>query len=255
MASRTLLKYVQFILSDMDSDEVETITETVESIQIADLLEQTYFEIINRRDWEFLKHRVRQLDAGTTIADLAIPADVLHVELLRYKNFNTGKMQDVRYMAPWDFLQMQQGLTTTDANVDEVTVSDSVTFGVYNDRAPSYWTSFDEDAIFFNAYDSTNEAAGVTVASSTILATVEPTWTVSDAFVPDMPSRMESLLLNETLSAAWLYLKQAPNAKAESIARRQFARMEILERRTIADFKEKDYGRKPRGRTRFYTGR
>lgn len=255
MATRTLLKYVQMVLSAMDSDEVETITETVESIQIADLIEQCYFEIIDRRDWEFLKHRVRQLDAGTTVADLLIPADVMHVEAVRYKNFDTGKMQDVFYIPPDEFLHMQQRLTTTDSNVDSVTISDSVTMGVYNDRSPTYWTSFDEDTIFFNAYDSDNEASGLTEASSTILATVEPSWTADDAFIPDMPSRMQSLLLNESLSAAWLYLKQTANPKAESIARRQFARMEILERRTVADIKEKDYGRKPRGRTRIYTWR
>ena len=86
MATRTLLKYVQLIMSSMDSDEVDTYDETVESVQVADILEQTYFEIIDRRDWEYLKHRVRQLDTGSgTVVDLTIPSDVLHIELVRYK--------------------------------------------------------------------------------------------------------------------------------------------------------------------------
>lgn len=256
MAKRTMLKYVQLILSAMDSDEVETYNETVESLQVSDILEQSYFEIIDRRDWEFLKHRTRQLDAdATSVVSLAIPSDVMHVELIRYYDYDISKYKDVTYVAPDAFLIKYQGLDSTQTNIVSATVADGVTINIYNDRAPTEWTSFDESTITFNAYDAANEIDGVSVASSVSLATIEPAWTAGDSFVPDLPSRMSSLLLNEALSACWLYVKQEANQKAEAIARRQFARMVHLERRAVKDEKVRDYGRKPRYNARTYTGR
>lgn len=252
----TLLKYVQLIMNSMDSDEVETYNETIESLQVANLLEQTFYEIMSRREWEFLKHNVRQLDDATTNSvTLTIPADVSHVELIRYKDYDTGYQKDVRYLPPADFIIQQQGLDTSQTNITSVTVADGVTMGVYNDRVPTYWTSFDEELITFDAYDAVNEVDGLIGASSTILATILPTWTVSDTFVPTMPKQMESLLLNEAISVCWLNVKQEGNPKAEAIARRQFTRMTFLDRKTVIDNKEPNYGRSPRRGTGLYSRR
>ncbi len=40
---RTLLDMVQEILSDMDSDEVESIDDTVEAEQVVSILKSTYY--------------------------------------------------------------------------------------------------------------------------------------------------------------------------------------------------------------------
>jgi hypothetical protein len=239
----TALELTQNILNAMDSDEVETLTETIESNQVHDLLEMTFYELIDRRAWEFMKHQPRQLDAGTHVTELAIPSDVVHVELVRYKDFDTSRMVDVRYLSPADFLDRQQGLDTTQANIESVTVNDGVAIGVYNDRRPEYWTSFDEENIVFSSYDTANEPSGVTVASSTTLCEYQPTWTKADAFVPDIPARMFSLLFNEALSVCSLNVKQEANPKAEQNARRQYIRLRELERVTVADQEEINYGR------------
>lgn len=239
----TVLQMVQLILNSMDSDEVEAITETIEANQVADIIGETYEEIIDRREWEFLKHRVRQLDAVTGITILAIPSDVMHVECVRYKDHDTNKMKDVRYLPPHEFLKNQQGLDTSQSNVDSLTVNDGVAIGVYNDRVPGTWTSFDEENIVFDAYDSGTEPSGLNESNSTILAQVAPVWTKSDSFVADLPARMFTYFLHEAKSACWLQVKQEANPKAEQIARRQYIKLRELERRAVQDKDEVNYGR------------
>lgn len=254
MAKLTYLQMVQFILSSMDSDDVSTITETIESQQVADIIEETYYELLDRRDWEFLRNRLRQLDvpAAGVKNQLEIPSDVLLVQNVRYKDFDTGKFNDITYLSPTEFVDMTQNRDTTQSTIEAVTISDSVTLSIHNDRVPVYWTSFDEENIFFDALDTANEAA-LTAASSQILATVQPTLTQADATVPDMPSRMFSLFLHEAKSTCWLQLKQEGNPKSEQIARRQYIKLRELERRTVKDLEEIDYGRK--GMSRRNTGR
>jgi hypothetical protein len=244
MAKLTYLQMVQFILSSMDSDDVSTITETIESQQVADIIEETFYEILDRREWEFLKHRLRQLDLPTAGVknQLDIPADVTHVECVRYKDFDTGKFKDVTYLSPKDFVEITQNRDTSQSNIEAVTISDAVTLSVFNDRVPVYWTSFDEDTIFFDALDTGTEAT-LTIANSQILAQVQPTITQADATIPELPSRMFSFFLHEAKSACWLQLKQEGNPKSEQIARRQYIKLRELERRTVKDLEEIDYGR------------
>lgn len=245
MAKLTVLQLVQKIMSRMDSDEVEAHDENIESLQVANILEDTHDELLARRSWEFTKHQPRQLDAGTHVVELSIPSDVKYIELVRYKNFDTGRLQEVRYVSPRVFLDRYQEMDTTQTNIEAVTLNDGVSIGVYNDRVPTEWTSFDEENIIFNSYDATNEASGVTVGSSTTLVEYIPSWTMSDSFIPDLPDRMFPLLLNEALSVASLDIKQEANQKAEQNARRQYIRLKQLERQVRIDQEEADYGRKP----------
>lgn len=245
MAKHTLLRMTQFILSSMDSDEVETITETIESQQVVDIIEETYEEILDRRTWEFTKHRPRQLDDGVSypVTQVDVPSDVVKVEEVRYKNFDNGNFEVIEYLSPQNFLIETKNRDTSQSNIESVTLNDGVTTGVFNDRAPKYYTSFDEDTIVFDAYDVGNEAA-ITGANSAILATIKPTFTQSDAFIATLPERMFTLFLHESKSTCWLQLKQEGNPKSEQIARRQYTKLKNLEARVEKDEEVQDLGRK-----------
>lgn len=244
MAKYTYLEMVQFILSSMDSDEVDTITETIESQQVADIIQETYEELLDRRDWEFLKHRPRQLDlpASASNVQLDIPSDVIHVENVWYTDHDTSKFVRIPYMSPQDFMNQHQNLDTTQSDIESAIVANSVTIAVHNDRVPTLWTSFDEKTLIFNAFDSGTET-NLTAAFSKILAEVRPTVTQADATVLDMPLRMFSLLLHEAKSTCWLQLKQEANPKSEQIARRQYIKLRELERQTVKDLEIENYGR------------
>ena len=50
----TLLEMVTDILSDMESDPVTSYLDTPESQQVAQMLQTTYYNIIDGRDWPHL---------------------------------------------------------------------------------------------------------------------------------------------------------------------------------------------------------
>ena len=67
MASMTLIQIVQDILSDMDSDEVSSINDSVESLQVAQIVKSTYYNIIDGKDFPFL-YELFQLTPTSTVA-------------------------------------------------------------------------------------------------------------------------------------------------------------------------------------------
>ena len=50
MAQRTLLRLVQDILSSLDSDEVNSISDTPESLQVANIVRTTYEDLVSLLD-------------------------------------------------------------------------------------------------------------------------------------------------------------------------------------------------------------
>ena len=50
----TLLEIVQDILSDMDSDEVNSINDSVESLQVAQIVKTAYYNIVDGKDYPWL---------------------------------------------------------------------------------------------------------------------------------------------------------------------------------------------------------
>ena len=85
MAKLTLLEIVQDIMNDMDSDEVNSISDTEESSQIAQIVKTTYFEILGRRDWPHL----------SKFTNLNSISDYLKV----FNNINKRPAQEPRNMA------------------------------------------------------------------------------------------------------------------------------------------------------------
>ena len=81
MSKMTVLEMTQDILSDMNSDEVNTINATLESAQVAQIIKSTYFNIIDGKDYPHLKELFR-LDAGTSTrpTHMAIPETIIDVD-------------------------------------------------------------------------------------------------------------------------------------------------------------------------------
>jgi len=61
---RTLLDMVQEILSDIDSDEIESIDDTVESEQVVSILKSTYYAMMSNRDWPHLRRSIQISSLG-----------------------------------------------------------------------------------------------------------------------------------------------------------------------------------------------
>ena len=82
----TLLEMTQDILSDMDSDEVNSINDSVESLQVAQIIKTTYYNIIDGRDYDFL-YELFQLDASGTSSrptHMKLPENIIDLKYIKY---------------------------------------------------------------------------------------------------------------------------------------------------------------------------
>jgi hypothetical protein len=250
MTKRTILKLVQDLGAGIDSDEIDALDETIEVTDITTILSQTLKEVLDRKTWEFMKDKVRQLDdregGSAQLNTLLIPDDVNRISCLRYKDGNTGKFGDLIYLTACEFLDMVQTRDGTLPEVVEIVNADGVTLNTFSDRVPVHWTSFDEVTITFDAYDI-SQGDGNIAADSVIIADVVPVTDFTDpTAVLNIPERMESLVFNEALSTCNYRLRQTADPRTDRLARRQHISLRENEHVTKKDTTEKTYGRRSR---------
>lgn len=207
MAKMTLLEMTQNVLSAMDSDNVNSIDDTVESAQVATIIKESYFDLISQRDWPFL----RATFSLSGLADAANPTKMFLTEgyskilLVKYNK------KDVEFCSPKAFQDM----------IDQRTVSAGVVDanGFILTRDPIYYTTFDDETVVFDSINMDNEST-LQTSNSWCYGVTVPSWTHEDTFVPLMPAKMFSTLVAESKSNAFLNLKQQANAKEERKAQR-----------------------------------
>lgn len=247
----TLLELTQNILSAMDSDEVNSISDTTEATQVAHVIRTTYYNILSRADLPEHK-RLFQLDASGD-NDLPVlmskPTNVTRIEWIKYNSFTVDDSSEPNYqyvtiLPIAQFLDMTLSLNTTEDNV-ETMVLDDATYIFQNDRAPTYCTVVDDQYIIFDAYD--NEVDTTLQSSKTLcFGLTHPTFLMENDYVPEIDERQFPLLLNEAKSLAFYELKQTPHEKAEIEAKRQWRtlqRTKSLE--YLSDFDQlPNFGRK-----------
>ena len=249
MTKRTILKLVQDLGEGINSDEIDDLAETEEVVRIVNILEQTLQEVLDRKTWEFMKDKVRQLDdragGSTEFNTLVIPEDVTLIKCLRYKD-SAGKFIELTYLSACDFVDKLQARNTADADVTAIINADGVALNTRTNIAPTCWTSFDEVTVTFDAYDSTS-GTGNLIADSVIIADVMPVTDFTDpAEVLNIPERMETLVFNEALVTCNYRLRQTADPRADRVARRQGISLRENEHKTKKDKQVKTYGRRTR---------
>lgn len=222
----SLLEIVKDILNDMDSDEVNSINDTVESQQIAQIVKTCYFEMISNRNWPHLK-RLLQLDASgdpTKPNFLKLPESVKELVFIKYDTLSASqpntRLVELKYKEPDAFLRLVSSRNSSLPNVQTVTDYSGTKLLVLNNVAPTYWSSFDDEYLITDSYDSRVDTA-LQKSKTQAFAYVSPTWSQTDAFIPDLPDEAFPALLEEAKSTAFLALKQVANQKAEQKAGRQ----------------------------------
>lgn len=219
----TLLEIVQDILSDSDSDLVNSINDTPEAGQVAQIVRTTYRDIISNRNWPHLR-TLSQLTPATLAkpTHCALPNNIKELEEIRYDVAKAGEKRTYRkvvYKYPEEFLDMVNARNTDNDYVIEVLDDSGVYINIINNKAPQYWTSFDDKVVVMDSYDSEVDTHLQNTKTSCIIIK-QPSWEHDDDFVPDLPSEAFSLLVAESKSRAFLALSQEPNEKAEQQAYR-----------------------------------
>lgn len=228
----TLLDLVQEIASSMDSDEVNSITDSPESLQIAYVVRRAYLDLASRLNlpehFDFFKLTASGDSDLPTI--MYRPENIDQLLWVKYDKRLAAddpvKMQDVRYMEPTAFYNRMYMMNEDDTNIttSSFTIDGSAfTLLHFNDRAPSYWTSVDDYTLVFDAYDSDLEQTLVS-SKTHCYGLKNSDFELEDDYTPPLDSQQFSLLLNDAKALAWAELKQTSHERAEREAKRQLVR-------------------------------
>jgi hypothetical protein len=203
----SLLDITQKILSSLDSDPVNSISDTVESMQVADIVKECYYSLMAERDWPFL-HELSQLEGLSDVNNptkMRIPESINKIKWVKYNK------KDVQWLPAPAFHKMIMD------RVSEEGVINSDGYIVNAD--PVYWTSYDDDYVVFDGINLSEDST-LYASKSSIYAVKAPVWQHIDTFVPDLPDKFFPTLLAESKSQAFVELKQTSNAREEQKARR-----------------------------------
>jgi hypothetical protein len=224
----TLLAMTQNILSAMNSDEVNSITDTVESQQVADEIHTTFNLLYTNHDLGTFEGLVNLESPGnvSTPHILTLPTNVQFVKWLKYKDFRNSSSDvtyvDLTYIEPELFIKhiVEQTDPASNVNVSLLPTS-SITFPIANNRAPKYYTILEDNQnIVFDAFDKSYESF-LTGSSSLAWATMYKQFQMNDDFIAPIPASEFPRLLAEAKSACFINLKEIANSNEASRARQQ----------------------------------
>lgn len=248
-----LLQIVQRTLSSMDSDEVDTIDETQESEQIVLIAEEVFFDLINYEEWPHLQ-KISTLDGLSDVSFphvMQLPETYRYINYIRYDVSDSGERDEyvnIHYKEPVEFLDLVLARNSLESNVE--TYSDKgdsqVNLYILNDKAPTYYTSFDDEYLTFDSYKSTQDTT-LQSSKSLIVGEIVPPWSQDDQFVPDLPEHAFPLYLAQVKRASHLYLKQADSPHDQRKELQNISRLRRTKQRvdggTYDERARKDFGR------------
>lgn len=227
----TLLEMVQLILSSMDSDEVNDINDTVESLQVANLLKSCFYDCAT--DLNLHEHEdMIQLEPSLDNAKPCImypPSNCTRIDWIKYDNATLTDPETVyrvcEYLPLGEFLENTGRLgSSAGGNTDSMIVNDQdgndYTFWFENDRAPMYYTHFGNNTIIFDAFDL-NVDSTLQKSKTLCFGARFPSWTMTNSFIPNLDPTQFSYLINRAKTRAFVELKQQQNPDASGEARRQ----------------------------------
>lgn len=258
---RTLIELTQSVLRSIKGEMVDDISETEESSMVADILMECYYGILsesNLLEEKTLFELEASLDPTKPVL-MTLPSTVIGLEWVKY-NCQTSTMTNsnyltIKYLDLPSFLDWTLQQDTDETYIDSMTVttgvSDSINFIFRNNKAPEYYTSFDDRQLVFDSYDNTVDTT-LQKNKTMCFGLKESTWTKTNLFIPALDSQQFNLLLQEAKATAWAELRQTSNDRAERKARRSWVL--LAQKKDRANYNHKsqyytdypDYGMKRR---------
>jgi hypothetical protein len=224
---KTVLEYVKSALRSIGSDSVNSISDTPEAQDCANMLKDVYMDLMTTRDWPHLKEVYQLVASGDadkpTVMSLERPVQKIYYDTLYYDKQAAGATAPdwdrVKFLEFKDFLDRQMRLSSQsdESNVQAVSTGE-LTYFVYNDRAPEYYTSINDETLLFDAFDSAVDST-LQNSKSQVVVYKEPEFSVQDSHIPDIPRKNESYLLAEFKSVVAVEIAQEANPKQEQISR------------------------------------
>ena len=251
MAKQTLLEIVKDIANDIDTDEVNSINDTTESQQIAKIVKSTYEAIMSNRNWPHTARLVRMSSStdNTKPNIMTFNENIKELISVYYNKAKRGetrlRYEAVKYIEPDDMLRVFYGRNSNNDTVDVITDGNQV-YIIQNNKAPDYFTSFDDNTLVFDSYDRAVDSI-LQTSKTQVRAYVTPIFVMRDDYIPDLPEEAFSFLIEEAKSKAAYKIAQKPDEKAEQESRRQNQWLSRKDWRVNGGVKYQRYGRGRRG--------
>lgn len=239
---KSLIEIVKKILIAMDSESVNSITDTEEASMVADICETVFYNLVAERhipEHEELLKLTAASDSNYP-THFNYPDGVSNVRKVWYQN-KDGKYTEVVFVDPLEFLSKAD---TVESNYDTVFDKNGGTsFRIINNRHPTFYTSFDDYWIVMNAYD---KAVDSTLQASKVRAygIKNPIFSKTDFYVPDIDDEMFPYYEAECTSMCMSLLSTGSDPKVEQVARRQKARIQAHIYRNQRPNHWSNYGRR-----------
>lgn len=227
MAQRNLLDYTQVVLESLKEKVVDTVDETQPSLQVARILREVFFLGLANRNWphKFLVSALQPLGIDTP-THLIIPSSIKLISSVRYNMRrladNRDKYEEVIYLDPEEFLFRTNQRNSSEDNIESVLDVEGGRLFIRNDTPPTWWTSFNQDQVIFDSYDSEVEAT-IQASKQQVYVVKNPEFCIEDDFIPDLPEVAMPWFIAEAKSVAAVEVSQDANTKAEQQSKEQSA--------------------------------
>ena len=195
---QNLLEMVQRILEAIDGQMVESIEDTREAMQVARCVKESYEHLLYTRDIKAKSNLVQMHSMSNTDMPtvLHFNDDLEQISLFKYYDADNKKYVDLLWMEPEQFVDMCLSRNPEKDNVQNILEPESgVRYNVYNDRAPTYYTSFNDSEVVCDAYNSKVEHT-LMEERTVVYGYKQPVFKLEDTFVPDLAPQHFSLLLS-----------------------------------------------------------
>lgn len=239
-----LLFMVQNILAAMDAEEVNTIGDTSEAVQVAGFVRDTFYNMTTNRDipehWEFAQ--LVSFSDNLRPTHFSMPENTEDIGRLWYDTSldDTFLYSDVKFLAPMDFLTKIDGVSGNFVNVKDVNAGTNLR--IRNDKHPEYWTSFDDQTVVMDSFIATVDDT-LTSGKTRAYLRKTPPFTLEDDFIPDIDQHLFPQLLAEAKSVSQSLLKSGSDPKVEQAARRLKSLSQANKHNTPNQRRLSNYGR------------
>lgn len=222
----TLIDFVKSILVEIDGDEVNVFSDSYEAEKLAYLTKHAFEHLINKRDWP----HTRRGDVVQGRSDVSFPSHLeinencKNLEYVAYDSRKLGetkiKYKQLKYISPDEFLYKTNKRNSDLSEVVSVVDDTGVDLLIRNDKAPEYFTSFNDMNVVCDSFDSVLETS-LQTSKLQSYGFVLPVFEITELYEIDLPEEAISLLREEVISRSQIKLRQMEDVKSEQAARTQ----------------------------------
>lgn len=211
-----LLEVINDVLDSTKSFPVSDWNDTAESRIVAGIIKRQVQLLNDGKEFKSLRTLIALSDPDKP-TNFLYPSQVDEVYWIKYKD-STGQYKLVHYLDPIEFINKMDINDSTDSNTQLVDMN-GVKITITTNRHPKYWTSFDDQTIIMDSFESTVDG---TLQESKTQTYVRETadFEFSNTYELPVNPDSEASLLEHCISSAYVEIKGTANPKAEAQARK-----------------------------------